>query len=367
MPKISTFLPTFIFLAMVLLGSAQLKIMPGHKKKEDYSLPLPHSYIGKEDLPSSFAWGNVNGISYLTRSLNQHIPQYCGSCWAHASMSSLADRIKIARLRMGIEKIEKKDDAMEDENGGTTDWNDPDINLSIQFILNCGAEVAGNCHGGSASGAFELIKEMGFVPYETCQPYLACSNESTNGFCPHVDTQCTPMNTCRTCTNPEKGGGCATIEKFPYATVSEYGSYYNDTHAVMAEIYARGPVIAGINGVHLHSYTGGIIADDISLRDLPTTHAVSIVGWGEDTKLGLSYWIVRNSHGEYWGELSFFRIEMGKNLLGIEKHITWATPGFFTVHNVPCHEDGSNCASSGGMYYQDPYHSNIKVDGVKIK
>ena len=47
--------------------------------------------------------------------------------------------------------------------------------------------------------------------------------------------------------------------------------------------------------------------------------------------------------GEYWGELGFFRIELGKNLLGIEGHISWATPGSFTVHNLPCLKDGSNC------------------------
>ena len=93
-----------------------------------FQSPLPHTYIGLEELPESFNWGSVDGKSYLTKSLNQHIPQYCGSCWAHGALSSLGDRIKIARKAQG-----------------------DDINLSIQFILNCGTEMAGSCHGGYVS------------------------------------------------------------------------------------------------------------------------------------------------------------------------------------------------------------------------
>ena len=53
--------------------------------------------------PTDFTWGDKDGVNYLTPSLNQHIPQYCGSCWAHGSVSALGDRIKIARGGKGID------------------------------------------------------------------------------------------------------------------------------------------------------------------------------------------------------------------------------------------------------------------------
>jgi len=230
-----------------------------------------------------------------------------------------------------------------------------DYDLSMYPSMSCFV------HQGSASGAFDFIQQVGYIPFETCMPYLACSSDSTQGFCPFVDTTCSPENICRACSNPSKGGTCNAIHDFPYATVAEYGSYHNQVFEVMAEIYARGPVTAGIAGAFLHNYTGGIITDSdkesSSRRNLPITHEVSIVGWGLDDPTGISYWIVRNSHGEYWGELSFFRIELGINLLGIESHITWATPGYWTVHNVPCMEDGSNCQE----YFIDPSSDTLAL------
>lgn len=263
-------------------------------------------------------------------------------------MSSVADRIKIAR--MTSEKNMK-------EIG-------PDISLSIQFLLNCGSKVAGSCHGGSASGAFEFIKSVGYWPYETCMPYLACSSDSTEGYCPFVNTECNPFNICRTCANPWKGGDCSEIDVFPFATIAEYGSYHNQVKEVMTEIYARGPVTAGINGVHLHNYTGGIIYDHVEWRDLKMTHEVEIVGWGYEESTDTKYWVVRNSHGEYFGELSFFRIEMDVNLLGIESHVSWATPKNWTIQNVPCVADGSNCIRSDDVgIYADPSLDNMKAYG----
>ena len=82
------------------LGSAygyrsEIVTMPAHVgHEEDYSLPLPHTYIDSSELPSSFTWADVNGTSFVTKNLNQHIPQYCGSCWAHGTMSALADRCR---------------------------------------------------------------------------------------------------------------------------------------------------------------------------------------------------------------------------------------------------------------------------------
>ena len=49
----------------------EYKIMEGHQVREKYHSPLPFTYIDEDDLPANFNWGNVNGRSYLTHSLNR--------------------------------------------------------------------------------------------------------------------------------------------------------------------------------------------------------------------------------------------------------------------------------------------------------
>lgn len=320
-------------------------VLEGHTQRENYNSPLPYTYIEEDDLPDNWDWRNVNGNSYTTHSMNQHIPQYCGSCWAHGALSSLGDRIKIAR-------------------NGTGD----EINLSIQYILNCATATAGSCHGGSHTGVFEFIQKSGLVPYDTCQPYLACSSESTEGFCPHVDTTCSKINTCKTCdTFGGMGGQCTEIDMIPNATVAEYGTYSFLTdpsgivHKLQSEIYARGPVATGVNAEPIVEYTGGRV-DDTKFWHMMVNHIVSIVGWETDSETGNVYWIVRNSWGQYWGEMGYFRILAGHNSLGIEMEAAWATPGSFTVHNFPCYEDGGNCVEGPTTQtYEDPSKNVKKV------
>lgn len=67
------------------------------------------------------------------------------------------------------------------------------------------------------------------------------------------------------------------------------------------------------------------------------------VGWGYDDASAKQYWLVRNSWGEFWGEMGYLYVETGKNYLNLESQCSWATLGHFTEENFPCYEGGENC------------------------
>jgi cathepsin X len=261
----------------------------------------------------------VGGVNYLTKNLNQHIPVYCGSCWAHGSISSLADRIKIMRKAAF-----------------------PDINLSIQFLLNC--QLGGSCYGGDHLATYKAIHEYGSIPYEDCMIYQACSIDSKEEGCKDKQMfECTATNVCKTCdTFTSNGGTCSPILHYPNATIASYGAIKGSAD-MMTEIYKNGPIACGINAEEIVDYTGGVLNLPNKLKMV--NHIISVVGWGYDETLNKQYWIIRNSWGSYWGELGFMRLVLGENQLGIEKTCAYAIPGDWTTHNVPCYEDGSNCSS----------------------
>jgi cathepsin X len=270
-----------------------------HEDRNMVKSPLPHETMDLLQLPDAFDWRNVNGKSYTSVPRNQHIPQYCGACWAFASLSTLNDRIKILRK-----------DAF------------PEIVLSPQHMLSCG--TGGTCFGGNHFLAFKWLTGAG-VTDETCAPYQAKDFSTPGpknmwGQTTHVH-HCTAERVCMDC---QHDGGCSAVKNPKKYAISEYGEVKGEKN-IMAEIKARGPVACGVavTDSFMKDYKGGVFED--MTGETKIRHVVSLLGWGtaED---GTKYWVGRNSWGTYWGENGFFKIIRGKNNLRIEDECAWAIP-----------------------------------------
>jgi len=284
------FITCAVVLALLAASvSAQGFIKPA-KRAQRVTGTLPHDYLASlAALPNNFSWNNISGLSYMTELRNQHLPQYCGSCWAFAATSALGDRIKIMRQNA---------------------W--PEVNLAPQVLLNC---LPGDtCGGGDSSAAYAYIASNG-IPDETCAPYQA------------TDLNCTAINICKTCapdfSNPAKKCAAQTPQKL--WKVSQYGAV-TGAAAMQAEIYARGPITCSMAVTPAFvAYTGGIFKDTTGAKT--ADHEISIVGWGVDAPTNTQYWVGRNSWGTFWGENGgLFRIVRGINNAVIEADCTWAVP-----------------------------------------
>jgi len=233
-------------------------------------------------LPADFTWANKDGINYLSSIRNQHIPVYCGSCWAMGSTSALTDRWNIANGASAL----------------------PQHVLSVQNVLSCGNDKTGcgTCHGGDDAGVYEYAKQYG-IPHESCSNYMAVNTQCEEAR-PVSDTN---KPNCYTCS---PGSGCAKISAYNKLYISSYGSA-RGYDKMKSEIYARGPISCGIDATDkMEDYTGGIFSEEGATR---TNHIISVVGWGVSNATKDEYWIVRNSWGEPWGENGFMRIVTSKN------------------------------------------------------
>ena len=137
-----------------------------------------HPLQGLADAPSSFDIRDVKGNNFASPDRNQHIPQYCGSCWAHGTTSALNDRFQMA-------------------------WANafPHVFLSPQQLVNCipapadKTQGAGGCDGGDPSDVYPFLAKQGGV-HETCQNYQAKNL--------YKDFNCDPIGVCQNC-DPKKG------------------------------------------------------------------------------------------------------------------------------------------------------------------
>ena len=251
--------------------------------------------ISTEDLPETHDWRNVDGNTALwSADKNQHIPHYCGSCWAHAVTSMLSDRIAIQK-------------------GGA--W--PPVNLAPQLLINC--RWGGSCKGGNAGTAISKIHEHGIVD-ETCQAYVGRNLDSCDAM--HICEECHPGKTPETFVP----GVCQAVSPDRFSTwyVEEFGDV-SGAENMKKEIFKRGPIVCSLfaSTRFITQYTGGIFEQEAP-NGWATNHAVEISGWGKDAQG--EYWIGRNSWGTYWGENGWFRLRMHHSNLNVENDCAWGVP-----------------------------------------
>eukprot|EP00397_Hematodinium_sp_SG-2012_P022977 GEMP01023849.1.p1 GENE.GEMP01023849.1~~GEMP01023849.1.p1 ORF type:complete len:336 (+),score=63.43 GEMP01023849.1:42-1049(+) len=276
--------------------------------------PLPHLYVTIEELPDNFSWRNAGGRNYLSPVLNQHMPRYCGSCWLHAAIGLLQDRLKI-------------------QSDGNLD-----VTLARQVLLNCGlsdGQIAGSCSGGSDYGVYKYAHEIG-IPDETCQVYDA------------TDHDCSDFRRCMNCDSGPTGKngtvvndgslGCYAVQSYAkyyaaeYGTLMDFASMEDAVHKMKAEIHTRGPISCTISSdfIMFGKYIPHTILRYVK-KKVEFDHEVLLVGWGQER--GVPYWLVKNSWGTSWGDDGYFRVELGKNATGIETKCSWAVPFGPVVQN----------------------------------
>ena len=127
--------------------------------------PTEHEIISKS-FPRNFDWCEKG---FCSPNWNQHIPQYCGACYLHGSLSAYQDRA----LMQGVA-----------------------VSLSRQSYLNCGPgrNSSNGCDGGEPASVFQYMKDYG-IPDETCMPYNATDNTKFGD----ATSECPAIGECMNC------------------------------------------------------------------------------------------------------------------------------------------------------------------------
>jgi cathepsin X len=184
----------------------------------------------------------------------------------------------------------------------------PDILLSPQVIVYC---VPGGCDGGDPTEAFSWIHQNG-IPNDSCQNYVAKGDGN----------ECTAEHICENC-HPD--GSCNAVSNYTKYEIVEHGTVSGES-AMMAEIFARGPIACGVEATQaLEDFHGpGVFHGQPGQNNI--NHEISVYGWGMDP-VGGPYWVIRNSWGTYFGDQGWFKLSRKQGHdIGVTQSCDWAVP-----------------------------------------
>ena len=162
------------------------------------------------------------------------------------------------------------------------------------------------------------------VSYPFIADFRVASNFSSKILKPATSPPLSAVNTCRTCSGfSDSGGECVPLDYFPVSLASS--SFFR---------FPSPP------SPRFRSFTSTDWPPPPSAFQNATVEEYGEIG---GTGAERVHNIKADSWGEYWGDMGFAKIVLGKNMMGIEDNVAWVTPGTYTTENVACSEDGKIC------------------------
>ncbi|XP_021036413.1 cathepsin 7 [Mus caroli] len=225
---------------------------------ESSSPPLRNGkHIQKRNpkIPPTLDWRKEG---YVTPVRNQGS---CGACWAFSVTACIEGQLfkKTGKL----------------------------IPLSVQNLMDCSVSYGTKgCDGGRPYNAFQYVKNNGGLEAEATYPYEA------------------------------KAKHCRYRPERSVVKVTRFYVVPRNEEALLQALVTHGPIAVAIDGSHasFHSYRGGIYHEPKCRQDT-LDHGLLLVGYGYEghESENRKYWLVKNSHGERWGEKGYMKLPRGQN------------------------------------------------------
>jgi len=189
----------------------------------------------------------------------------CGSCWAFSATETIESYTYLKTGKLPV--------------------------LSEEQIVDCDTTCYG-CGGGWPYLAYEYVKGAGGQDSEASYPYSAGNGNS---------------------------GSCQFDPSNVQAKISGYKKVVGEP-ALQQTLQSTGPISVCVDASTWQSYQSGVLTDCGDSVD----HCVQLTGYANWGKSG-SYWIVRNSWGDSWGNQGFIWIQTGSDLCLIGDYATIVT------------------------------------------
>lgn len=260
------------------------------------------------ELPKRVFWGNLTSLHKVSDQGE------CGSCWAVTAATVLQAHAEIQ--------------------GKSRDFSAQELVNCVANVKRCGG--SGGCDGATVELAFDWVMRNGLssttqVPYrgydQQCSSPRRVGASFVEGDSSYVDGLAEPgVKLAMYAQYPPLEFGMQGWERLPE----------NQYEPLLRAVAFRGPVAVGSSASAWDSYESGVF--DHCPKDAEIDHAITLVGYGEDARLGVKYWIIQNSWGPWWGEAGKIRLlrrdtdstecgtdhqpEMGTGCVGGPKQVT---------------------------------------------